>query len=280
MNDCTPEVINSLENQFYILPWPYHSRIKFVANRAVSRTGTGFEYVVPAGTTLSAFSYAIGEVGEAAGYTAADGIATPNMTNIESARETIAGDRVLIQGIALIPLPAAQHRAAAADAFVRTRLADAVFLAALISSLSVDVTLNGGRNRFRAGMPLMIPGNGGLLGGAVDNVHTRPFNGPQPQQQFAANGWPTISNYYPLPQGLVWNPTGKAQSLLAVNFVVDRLIELQSGTYEVPEANIAGDNAPANVATGVQQYTFPTELVQEFQVVLVGLTDGPRGEAI
>lgn len=274
--NCTPEKIQALENQFYVIPFPYYSRVKFVAERATSRSGTGFEYVIRAGRKVQAFSYGVNKEMIAAGYSQADGVATPAHTNIDQAFTTLENDRVLIRGLALQPLPIGQHRAASDDEFRRLRLPDAQFLAALANCVSVQLELQGGRQLFRMGNIPMIPGAGGLVGASPDLVTTRPLNGALPADPFANNGWATRLNYFPMPQGITWLPAGKEQSSFSVLFTVEKDIELQTGSYEVPEGNVTAENAPAEVATGVQAYTFPTELVAELQVILIGMTDGAR----
>lgn len=280
---CLNVVKDTLGKQFYELPFPYYSRVKFAATRVdIGGGGTGpWTYTLDANLSVSAFSYAIGAPATQAGYTAADGNATRTMTNLENPRQTIAGDRLWITGIGVIPLDAAQHKTDAADTFVRSRLKNGLFLAALMSSLSLELSLNGGRSRYKMGPAFLTPGPGGLLGNGNDSglAQPHPFNGPFPIDTYASNGWPTRTNYFPVSGGLAWNPAGNDQSSLEIIFTVDRKIELVTGGYENQQANIAANNDTSVVnppATGVEAFVWPTEEVQEFCVVLIGITDGPR----
>lgn len=269
---CSKAQIQALNSQFYLLPWPYYSRVRFVAEQVAG--DTGFRYRVPAGERRVAFSYGIGDQMISAGYNNLE-IATTKHTNLQERFKTIAGDSVYVIGLAILPMPAAQIFSADPEE-VRTRLSDAQFLAALHASLAVEISLEAGRNGFQAGIPLNIPGRAGIMGGGTQHVGSRPLNGQDPMEPFSSNGWPAMGNYFPLPEGLVWKPAGQPQSSFAVVLETQTEIDLQSGSYEDPQADVVANNNVAEVATGVQAYTFPTEIVQDFHVMLVGTTEGER----
>ena len=275
--------LDPLENQQYVTPWPYYSTVKFVANTAQVAPNPR-TYIVPNGTRLRAFAYAQGQTMQVAGYTAEDGVATPAETNLVSANETISGENVLIHGIALQVQASMQHIAPAGVAPGIVRAPDSMLLGELTNSVVVSLGLNGDANLHRLGTVAMIPGAGGLTGSAHDIVGPLQVAGQTDANQgYPANGWAVRSNFFSLPEGLIWRNKGSADSNLNIIFDVVRQITIFSGGS--PENNIAGiggDLAFSNaigVSSTAQGYLYPAQLVVGFKAFLIGTIVSMRGRS-
>jgi hypothetical protein len=84
-------------------------------------------------------------------------------------------------------------------------------------------------------------------------------------------------NYYRVPEGLVWRPSGSEDSQLNVIFRVENELNFFSGgDLDNLTGDTAADNDPAIVATGTQGYVYPSELCQQFMVFLHGEVVGAR----
>lgn len=269
------EQIIALQSQKRLTSYPYYSKVRLRA----ARTGDGpYTYPVAAGTTVRAFSYAVGEQKTSAGYNAAEGDATIADTNLTNRSQTTAGQAVLIRGIAIQAEPGAMTREAESDPF-DLRPQDAKFLSALWESLAVEMSLNGDENRFRLGAIGNIPGGSGLSGGAGSPSGIPALQAPPAGVPFATNGWGTRANYYQLPEGLLWKPQGNPDANLNIIFTVTRPITLNSGDSDNQLSNVAGANDPAEDASGVAAYNFPTYLAQDLRVLLVGEVVAKRTNA-
>jgi hypothetical protein len=199
-------------------------------------SGGGFTYTMAQGVVLRAFSYSTQETKIGAGFTAADGLANISDTNLTTRNQTTGGQNVLIHGIAL----------------------------------------NGDENRYRLGTIGMLPGAGGLMGGSEDASGDNSVAGKAKSLQFPTNGWPVKSNFFRVPEGLVWRNQSNSDSNLNVVFTTQRPIQVFSGgSPQNIVGDIAVDNAPANVATA-EGYAYPTELAVELMVFMVGEVIGPR----
>lgn len=276
LDPCEQGAFEVLKKQKRLTRYPYYSTVKFLAPASGDPAAGAVTYDLARGTIIEAYSYANGDPKSTAGFTNGDGPATKADTNITTRFQTIGGQNVLIHGIALQWLPAALHLADGQVAPHRVRLPDATFLAALNEAVSVELTLNADENTFRLGTIGMIPGAGGLSGGSDDIAGDTSKAGDQRTIGYPNNGWPVRSNYFPMPEGLVWRNQSNSDSQLKIKFEVTRAIRIFSGgSPEHNIANVAFSNLPAVVATGAGK-AFPTELVAELKVFLQGFVIGPR----
>ncbi|OGS00194.1 MAG: hypothetical protein A2V88_08270 [Elusimicrobia bacterium RBG_16_66_12] len=262
------QAANAIENQVYVTPFPYYSKVKFRAVRA-GAPGGPYNWNIAAGVQPRAFSYGIGGSMLSAGFTPFDGLATIADTNITDPATTISGEVIHIQGIAIQPLAAALDVETLA-ALPIVRPIDNQLLAAISEAVSVELVLNGGANRFKLGIPPMVPGAGGLSGGA-QAVSGRPaLAGGVIGEPYPTNGWAVRNNFFRMPEGLTWNRQGMQDSQLEFALTVQRPIQIFSGGS--PEVNLGAVVAGA----GVQAYDYPTTLVAEFMVHLAAVVSGPR----
>ena len=263
MQPCTPQ------DQLRVTPFPYYSKVRFEAE-AVATGGAGVAYTVPAGTEARAFAYRAGGSKVIAGFNAFEPAATIADTNLTRESQTTSGENVYIHGIAIQVLPASIVQEAAAPAAPVTRPMSARLLAAIAESTSVELSLNGDEQRHRLGIPSMIPGAGGIMGGGEDVSGQMAFS-PGKNLEFAQNGWGVRSNFFRLPEGIVWRKGDNVDSQLNIILNVRRPIILISGGS--PE-NEVGDQAPV---VGVSQgWAFPTRIAVSLMVFLIGQVVGER----
>jgi hypothetical protein len=272
LDPCAGDAANGLENQQFVTSAPYYSTVRFLA----VRSGAGpYLYTVTTGVRgLRAFGYAIGDQMQAAGYTAAEGAATYAETNIQTKNQTISGARIEIAGIAL-----QWHSAALVNidgTGLRFRLPDYALIAAVERSFSVEFGLNGDTQTIRLGTMGMVPGAGGIQGGAPFASGLPFLDGPQ-VEQYATNGWPTRGNFFRLPEGMVWMPNNTRDGNLNVVFHQQQPIILPSGGSAENNALGTDQAAIASVSAG---YNYPTELALECKVFLIGQQVGPRSQQI
>jgi len=274
--------------QYRLTSWPYFSRVKFFATRVGAAPGP-YSYSIARGTEVTAFSYAVDDLMDAAGYTTEDGRATSADTNLTNRRETTGGQSVLIYGLGIQPLPAALHVPAgsAAGTPPSIRLADSRLIASLFEAVSVNLKLNGGENGFRLGSMGQIPGAGGLTGSSFDILSNSGLAGNDKSIGYANNGFPSRSNWFRVPEGLVWRQQGQSDANLDVRFRVERPIVLFSGGSAENQAagigggiDVAASNDPALVATGSPGAAYPYEIAAEFIVHFIGKVKGPRSRAV
>jgi hypothetical protein len=193
------------------------------------------------------------------------------------AYQTISGENVYILGIACQWNPACFHKESAEDTRHLLRMQDSLFIAALMSRVSVELSLNGGKQTFPLGTIGMIPGAGGLTGGAQQMA---PLGGldmtPAAIQPYATNGWAVRSNFFRVPEGLVWHAAGQRDAMFC-------LIFRQQGELIVPaggsEENIANAVDLAAVEDVTRGFDYPAELAAELKVFLMGTVVGPRSRA-
>lgn len=282
LDPCQQQAYDGIAGQKRITDWPYYSRVKFVAATVDAAPGP-FIYNLALGVEAEAFSYAVSDAKQAGGFTVADGLATIADTNLTSRFETVGGQNVIVKGIALQLMPAAMHLAEGDALPHRVRPVEQQFAAALWNCLSVELLLNGSENTYRLGNPGMIPGAGGLTGGAEDGLGLGGFAGDSSlSQPYPQNGWPVRSNFFKTPAGLVWRNQSNSDSQFAVKFRTTRAIRLFSGGSPEMAAlgiDVAADNAPATASTGTRGWEYPTELAVEIGVFLVGTVIGPRSRS-
>jgi hypothetical protein len=275
LDPCQGQALDSFENQTRRTSYPYYSKVKLVARRDGDPPGP-YTYLVPTGHEVRAFAYAVGDPRQVAGYTVNDGVATIADTNQSDRNKTTGGQNLIVHGIALQLLDVAFH---AEDGQALPHMvyeADWKFVAALWNSMSVEVILNGGENVFKLGVPGMVPGAGGLVGGLPTLLKDQALAGMPRSQPYATNSWAVRNNFFRLPEGLVWRNQSNADSMFNLRFVVQRAIELYSGGNE---ENAKADSTYINndtVATAVPGYVFPPKLCVEIMAFLVGEVVGPR----
>ncbi len=270
LDPCDGQTVQDLENQQRVTSWPYYSTVRFIANRS----GASGSYLYTMNTTprgRRAFGYGLGETKEAAGYTAFDGVATPADTNIITKNQTISGQYVEIRGIAM-QWHTAGTNVPSAGGPVNYRPLDGNFVSALMRSVSVEVGLNGDEQTYKLGTIGMVPGAGGLRGGSPLLSGLNVLDGNQ-DTQFAANGWETRSNFFRVPEGLIWKTSDKPDGNLNLIFRQQVAVVLQAGGSPENLAFGVDSGAIASVSMG---YNYPTELVAELKIFLVGQVVGGR----
>ena len=238
----------------YLTSFPYYSRVLFraEAEEATIDMAAGVVYDFPAGVKRIAFGYAQGQDWDIAGATPAlDGRATFAETNLAKPGETIAGESLEIQGIAISIEPAITD----GEYYTCARL-----VSQIATNVEISLSLNGGANAFQLGTLTQLAGAGGLTGAGFDSV-----GGFVAQNTFGSvsNGWAVRSNYYRLPEGLVWTPAGDSDSLLHVIFETSRFFRLFEGGDR--------ENFP-----GAQARTAPDYVAALFKVHLIGRQRSPR----
>lgn len=274
----TPEQaagLKVLERQRRLTSWPYYSKVKFFAQTEDVPPGP-YSWELRGGTEVRAFSYGVQQPMQSAGFTTADGNATVAETNLTNRNQTTGGQNVLIHGIALQLMPSMSHIPDGGAAPAIMRPVDYQFASAIWNNVSVELALNGDENTFRLGVPGMLPGAGGLSGGAPDLAGRVGEGAGQKDIEFPTNGWPVRSNFFRVPEGLIWRNQSNADSMVNVIFRVRRGITILSGGS--PENNIAvtGQDVAANLAQNQLGYIFPQQLVCGIMVFLVGEVLGPR----
>jgi hypothetical protein len=270
LTPCEGQAADAIDGQERVTSWPYYSRVKFIATRA---GGGPYTYVMQLPNEgIRAFSYGLRQPRTSAGFTLADGNATPVDTNLTNAYETIGGQIVAVRGLALQWVPSGNQLNEGQQGGVpRERMLDYRFTAALNSVVSVEIGLNGDENTYKLGTIPMVPGAGGLFGGGEDISGLAALDAPK-NNPYPNNGWPTRSNFFHVPEGLTWRQQGKADAQLNVIFRQQRPLTLYSGGSV--ENNPLGVNLAAGAAS--RGFNYPTELVAELQVFLVGQVFGPR----
>jgi len=232
----------------YVTSFPYYSRVLFRADAEEYTTedeAVGQVYDFAAGVKRIAFGYSQGQEWEIAGATTAlDGRATFAETNLAKPSETIAGEELEIQGIAIAVEPAITD----GEYFTDARL-----VAMIATNVEISLSVNGGANAAQLGTLLQIAGAGGLSGVGYDslvgNAHHNTFGS-------ISNGWAVRSNFYRLPEGIVWTPSGQADSMLQVIFETSRAFRLYEGGDR--------ENFP-----GAQDRTAPERIAALFKVHLI-----------
>jgi hypothetical protein len=271
LDPCTDRSVDDLENQERVTSWPYYSTVKFRAVRSGASGAFLYTMALPA-RGIRAFSYGLGDDKTSGGYLAADGQATAADTNIITRNQTIAGQYVEIRGLAFQWHNAALDNPGAAGAVPQIRLADAEFLSVLHRDVSVELGLNGDEQTFKLGTIGMIPGAGGLRGGAPLLTGLAVLDANQ-DAQFAANGWETRSNFFRVPEGLIWKTSDKPDGNLNIIFRQNNAIQIPAGGS--PENQVLATTAAAidDVSRG---YNYPEYLAAELKVFLVGQVLGGR----
>jgi hypothetical protein len=184
---------------------PYYSRLKFRAE-GVEVTGV-FTYTFTKGTELLAFGYAKTDnvqgtdegIGTAQKATKAD-------TNLSNKGSTLAGQKVLIQGLSVITQGETDYEAA--------RL--------LLPEVSVTLSLNGDEQSITLGTPINIPGIGGLYGLGATGILEPALADAHTYARLGANGMPFSDNFRRVPEGYIWMPQGGKDGNMVIKFKIER----------------------------------------------------------
>jgi len=273
LDPCQGQALDAFENQIRRTSYPYYSKTKHVAVRSGEGPGP-YTYTINRGDDVRAFAYGVGDGRGVAGYTGADGVATIADTNQSDRNQTTGGQNLIIHGIAIQPLAVAFHLNESESGPHRIRPADWHLLAALFNSVSVEVLLNGGENVFKLGLMGMLPGGGGLDGGAPGIVDAQAIAGMPRSKPYPTNGWPVRNNFFKLPEGLVWRNQSNSDSQFNVRYTPQRQIVVNSGGS--PENGASGVDTFPDLDNGQPGYVYPTELAVEIMTFLVGEVVGPR----
>lgn len=205
----------------------YYSKVRF----QFALTGAGpFVYTCPAGTEQRAFGYSFGQDMSAVGFPAGTN-ATLADTNLQQAGVTNAGETVLVYGISL----------------QLCETSDPTLAALLWPNLSVALSLNGDQTSFKLGTAAMVPGSGGLHGQGLSLVAAPAIAEPIASRVGSvSNGVPSVSNFYPIPEPVVWAASGSPDSNLIIKLRCER-----AAAYTT---QLAADRA---AAAGIMAWTHP-----------------------
>ena len=256
------QAMRTLQSQKRVTAYPYYSTVTFELD-AIGEGGGPWTYSIARGEERRAFSYGKGEQMVNAG--APTTVATPVDTNLVQGAETISGENVEIHGIGIM---------CKQSGLVSQEPLNPALLAALMSHVSVDLSLNGDQNRFHLGCLAQMPGAGGLTGAAKDLTGGLVQGGFDQQMPFANNGWATRSNFFRMPEGLIWRNKGKADSQLNVIFRVERDINVYSGGGVTNNSN--GLNLVMDLGVGTVGYNYPEKIEATFLVHMMGRVVGER----
>lgn len=210
-----------------VQPLPYWSVARLPATIAA---GPPVVYTIAAGTTSTAFSYAINQTMDAAGRTGVQ--ANLADTNLKLQGQTRDNANVFIWGLAA-------YVSQDSEPLLATRAFREV---GLTISTNGNVTLPLGRLE-------MFPAGGGLFGSGNSAIvaPTLPTSGFQdggPGAPFGmfGNGNPQSANYYRIPQPILWQSVGQGGSdtTLSIQMTVGRAITY---TAQVARAAAAGIGA-------------------------------------
>lgn len=230
---------------------PYFSRVFFTADATESPAGT-FNYAVAQGTERRAFGYAktddVPGWPTSLGAAATHGKATSADTNLMTKGQTLAGQTVLIQGLACIVQPRS----------------DFEFARNLLSEVSISIGLNGDNQQMEMGTPLNIPGIGGLYGWGFTGLIPPALSAAAGSEmaKLGSNGLPDANNYRRVPEGLIWRPAGKTDGTLVVRARVERGVAI-------------GPVVERAAAVGIQVFDPPTQIVCDlmFHLVCIAISD-------
>jgi len=226
---------NGCKTQVAVVSVPYYSQVRF----ATALTGGGAAvavYTIAAGTELQAYGYGRGQDMAPAGR--AGVIATPADTNLQTAGETIGGQRVHLKGLQI--------------ELMSNSFAPEV-TALLFPEVSVRLSLDGGSTNLDLGLMHFWPSAGGLHGAQQSNVGAQAIPGGRPTWFYQSNGIPGVLNYGRMPEGLVWMEKGKPDSNLRVLLRAERAVAFTTQLAdEAAAAGIRGFANPAAAAVFVQ----------------------------
>ena len=188
-----PSVSGGPTGQRFKLWNKYYSIVRFQAIVDVSAPTTTLTFQP---LDLRPFGYRIGDNLTQAGFDVAAGVATEAETNLVKASETIAGEQIEVDGISIMP----------------SSITDVGLWKNLIANIAVKVSMDGDAHQYRLGRPDMIPGGGGTFGSGATSTLVPPLNASVSQDGSFNNGWPTVDNFYPFPQPIIWTPSGETDS--------------------------------------------------------------------
>ncbi len=210
----------------------YWSRVRFTS--VVS--AAPFVYSVTSGTKVSAFSYAQGGSGTAAGLQAN---ATAADTSLQIQNQTINSEYACIRGVSVF-------LGAGSDPLLAKQLDGVVSVNAVLGPVS-----------YQLGNPTMIPSWGGFVGTTESQAaYPNPLEAYTMRIGGMSNGLAMAGNVLKLPRAWVWMPSGAGS---ASNLVINLTAQ---ATATIP-ANFAGPGDRAaepqtTTFTGTNAWTHPT----------------------
>jgi hypothetical protein len=226
----TPRVDRGPTGQRFRLWNNYYSAVRFQAT--VSSVPPVTTLTFPVGE-FKPFSYRIGESLTSAGFDATLGNATDADTNLVKANETVAGEMLTIAGVSIMP----------------SSVTDIGLWKQLLPSTSISISMDGGGHTYKLGRPDMIPGSGGTFGGGATPTIVPDLASGTAFDQAFSNGWPTVDNYYPFPEPIIWSPSGETDSNFSLVIALRR-------------QQVIVETARAAVGTSVAAFTPPTAVGQ------------------
>ena len=236
---------------------PYFSRVRFRSLLA------GGEYVLEAGSKVTAFSYGLHSEMGAAGFPRQ---ATDSDTNLINSSKTKGGETVRIDGFSVVAVPSAyslEPPAPAAPVGPTLHVSDADYLAGILSQCHVSFSLKAGSVHHQYGPGLLIPQQIGLSGSGITSMTDAPLQSGTPTRHFATSGWPYAGNIYRLPIPYYWTPSGDVDSAIGIEIAI-------------PQRLVWSPPVRAGAA-GVQAQQPPPQVIQEFLVVLASESVEGRG---
>jgi hypothetical protein len=247
--------------QAYLAGEPFNSKWNAYYSRvhiACTSGGAGAAFVVAAGTELFGFGYYRGGDMAAAGQNGTT--ATYADTNIQTASQTISGEAIEIDGVGLILLTTS----------------DANLAKSLDPNVSVRIRLNGNVD-YPMGIPSMLPGPGGLYGASeAQSVVPSQLDQAGIVVGAMSNGIPHVSNFYPLPEPMIWASAGHPDSTLNV------VLKTERTTTTIAQYSGAARTAVAGGATspGTAVYAVPalSAVFVDYMIVVVGRTVHPQSD--
>jgi len=199
----------AIASQASRLHLPYYSKVRFQFDVVETAPGppATYQYTLVPGPR-NAFGYGRNDPLTAGGFPAALGNATLVETNLTKRSETIAGQKVMVHGISFMLSPLSDS-ALAADVFENTH-----------ATLEVD-----GQEALQLGPLPFCPGSGGLIGGETFVTEPPIFQSSPRAWMPASNGEKRIDNFLPLPDPIVWTPSGMQDSTLIVRLATVRQLQ-------------------------------------------------------
>lgn len=243
----------------YVAGKPYNSRWNAYYSKlriAATSGASGGPYTVAAGNEFIGFGYAKGTDMGPGGVPGQ--LATYADTNILTPSQTVAGEALEVDGVGVIVLGQT----------------DALILKWTEQNISIKVRMNGNQD-YPMGIPSMVPGPGGLHGASeAQSVYPDQLSQVAIQIGMLTNGLPHISNFYPLPEPMIWASAGHADSTLNVIMKTERTTTTPTQYSGATRAAVAG----GATTSGTAAYVSPsyTALWIDYMVVIVGRTILPE----
>lgn len=182
---------------------------------------------------VSAFSYGLQQAMVAAGFPTAFGNATEADTNLEQPGQTNSGETVEILGVGI-------QLCSDTDGELARQIAPHLCVRM--------VRANGTPTRL--GPMTMLPGGGGLFGGASTRLVETPLNQATIERGVISNGYPSALNYRSLPEPILWTTVGTTDGILSVEVEQTRPVTITLPPTRAATAGVAAYIAPGTGGAG------------------------------